>query len=103
MKRLRKFIPSEDNLKDAFFKLIKSSQHHFKPLSKYFLPVTLPNGLTVATLCYEQTAAEQVLGVKYLPFVSSKDRKLFNLLFTNAHILHTGPFSLHLNKSTTCA
>ena len=71
--RLRIFIPSEDNLKDAFFKLIKSSQHHYRPLFKFFLPVNLPNGLTVATLCYDQKAAEEVLGVKYLPFVSSKD------------------------------
>ena len=90
MRRLRKFAPSEENLKDAFFQLIKSSQHHYKPSSKYFLPVNLPNGLTVATLCYDQKAAEDGLAVKYLPFVSSKDCQLFNLLFTDAHFLHTG-------------
>ena len=84
-------------------KLIKSSQDHYKPSSKYFLPVNLANGLTVATLRYDQKAAEEVLGVKYLPFVSSKDRQLFKLLFINAHIMHAGPFSLHLNKSTTAA
>ena len=36
MGRLRKFVPSDENLKDAFVKLIKSSQAHYKPSSKYF-------------------------------------------------------------------
>ena len=67
MGTLRKFVPSDENLKDAFFKLIKSSQAHYKPSSKYFLPVNLENGLTVAILCYDEKAAEQVLGVRYLP------------------------------------
>ena len=103
MGRLRKFVPTDANLKDAFYKLIKSSQAHYKPSSKYFLPVILENGLTVASLRYDEKTAEQVLGVRYLPLVSSQDRQLFKLLFLNAHTINAGPFSLHLNKSTTAA
>ena len=76
MHRLRQFKPSKANLKDAFFKLVRSSQAYFKPSSKYFLPIVLENGLTVASLCYEEKTAEQVLGVRYLPLVSSSDRHL---------------------------
>ena len=36
MQTIRKFKPTEANLKDAFFKLDRSSQEHFKPSSKYF-------------------------------------------------------------------
>ena len=80
MERLRKFVPTDADLKDAFFKLVRSSQAHFKPSSKYFLPVVLENGLTVASLRYDEKTAEQVLGVRYLPLVSSQDRQLFKLL-----------------------
>ena len=76
MQRLRKFKPTDADLKDAFFKLVRSSQAYFKPSSKYFLPIVLENGLTVASLRYDEKTAEQVLGVRYLPLVSSSDRQL---------------------------
>ena len=103
MQTIRKFKPTEANLKDAFFKLVRSSQVHFKPSSKYFLPIVLENGLIVASLRYEEKTAEQVLGVKYLPLISSSDSQLIKLLFYNAHCINAGPFTLHLNKSTTAA
>ena len=95
--KLRSFVPSEENLKDAFYQLIKSSQMHYKPSSKQFLPTKLANGLTVASLRYDQKSAEEVLGIRYLPILSFKDKKLFHLLFLNCHQLHTGPFTIHLN------
>ena len=103
MQRIRQFKPTEANLKDAFFKLVRSSQTYFKPSSKYFLPIVLDNGLTVASLRYEEKTAEQVLGVKYLPLISSSDHQLIKLLFHHAHCISAGPFTLHLNKSTTAA
>ena len=42
-------------------------------------------------------------GIKYLPLVSSSDRQLIKLLFHHAHCISAGPFTLHLNKSTTAA
>ena len=62
MEKIRKFKPSQEDLKTAFYQLVKSSQTHFKPSSKYFLPIVLKNGLTVASLRYEEKAAEEVLG-----------------------------------------
>ena len=103
MERLRRFVHTDANLKDAFFKLIRTSQAHYKPSSKYFLPIILENGLTVASIRYKEKTAEQVLGVRYLPLVSSQDRQLFKLLFLNSHTITAGPFSLHLNKSRTAA
>ena len=81
MQRIRQFKPTEADLKNAFYKLVRSSQTYFKPSSKYFLPIVLNNGLTVASLRYEEKTAEQVLGVKYLPLISSSDHQLIKLLF----------------------
>ena len=63
----------------------------------------MENGLIVASLRYEEKTAEQVLGVKYLPLISSSDTMSIKLLFYNAHCINAGPFTLHLNKSTTVA
>ena len=81
MEKIRKFKPSQEDLKTAFYQLVKSSQTHFKPSSKYFLPIVLNNGLTVASLRYEEKTAEEVLGIKFLPLISSSDHKLIKILF----------------------
>ena len=67
------------------------------------MPIELKNGLTVASLRYEEKAAEEVLGCKFLPLISSSDKKLVKVLFNFAHVITAGPFSLHLNKSATIA
>ena len=43
MEKLRKFKPTKEDLKTAFYQLVRSSQTHFKPSSKYFLPIVLTN------------------------------------------------------------
>ena len=48
MEKIRNFKPSQENLSTAFYQLVKCSQTHFKPSSKYFMPIVLNNGLTVA-------------------------------------------------------
>ena len=75
LSKIRKFKPTQENLKNAFYQLVRSSQTHFKPSSKYFLPVTLNNGLIVASLRYEEKTAEEILGIKFLPLISSHDHK----------------------------
>ena len=99
LERIRKYKPSQANLTYAFHQLVRSSQNHHRPTSKYFLPTELPNGLTVTSLRYEEKAAEAILGCKFLPLISSADKKIVKILFNNAHIITAGPFSLHLNKS----
>ena len=103
MEQIRNYKPSQEDLTCAFYQLVKSSQTHYKPTSKYFLPIELKNGLTVASLRYEEKAAEEVLGCKFLPLISSSDKKLIKVLFNFAHCISAGPFSLHLNKSATIA
>ena len=103
LSQIRKFKPTQENLNNAFFQLVRSSQMYYKPSSKYFLPVTLKNGLIIASLRYEEKAAEEVLGVKFLPLISSSDTKFIKILFHFAHCVSAGPFSLHLNKSGTIA
>ena len=103
MEQIKKYKPSKEDLSYAFYQLVKSSQTHFKPTSKYFLPIELKNGLTVASLRYEEKAAEEVLGCKFLPLISSSDKKLIKVLLNFAHCISAGPFSLHLNKSATIA
>ena len=103
LERIRKYKPSQADLTYAFHLLIRTSQSHNKPSSKYFLPTELPNGLIVTSLRYEESAAEAILGCKFLPLISSQDKKMVRLLFYNAHIISAGPFSLHINKSATIA
>ena len=101
--KIRKFVPTDDNLQQAFYQLVKSSQMHYVPNSKQFLPTKLPNGLMVASLRYDQKTAQEILGIRYLPIISSKDANLINLLFLYCHQLHSGPFTMHLNKTATNA
>ena len=100
---IRKYKPTQHDLCSAFYKIIRSSQSFHKPSTKYFLPVTLSNGLITASLRYEEKKAEEILGVKFLPLISSQDTKLIRVLFDYAHTLPAGPFALHLNKSATLA
>ena len=103
LSKIREFKPTQQNLSNAFYKLIRSSQFFYKPSTKYFLPITLKNGLITASLRYEEKRAEEVLRVKFLPLISSSDTKLIKILFDYAHTVSAGPFALHLNKSATMA
>ena len=103
LKLIRNYKPSSQELSSAFYKIIRTSQYNNKPSTKYFRPITLSNALITASLRYEDKKAEELLGVKFLPLVSSQDTNLIRVLFDNAHILPAGPFSLHLNKSATLA
>merc|ERR1711867_126368 len=102
MKLLKSYKPSSMEMSDAFYKLVKTSQSIKPPSSKYFKPV-VTNSLIVASLRLEDAKAEELLGVRFLPLVSSKDSDLIRVLFYHAHVLDAGPFSLHLNKSGTLA
>ena len=103
LKIIRKYKPSSQELSSAFYKIIRTSQSFHRPSTKYFRPVTLSNALITASLRYEDKKAEEILGVKFLPLVSSQDTKLIRVLFDYAHTLPAGPFALHLNKSATLA
>ena len=76
---IRKYKPTQHDLCSAFYKIIRSSQSFHRPSTKYFLPVTLSNGLITASLRYEDKKAEEILGVKFLPLVSSQDTKLIRV------------------------
>ena len=52
MEKIRQFKPTEEDLKTAFYQLVRSSQTYFKPSSKYFLPIVLNNGLDTCNECF---------------------------------------------------
>ena len=87
---------------EAFLKLVKTSQSLYPPSSKYFKPV-VHNSIVIASLRFEDSKAQELLGVRHLPLISSKDVDLVKLLFLHAHVLDAGPFNLHLNRGGTLA
>ena len=97
---VRNFKPTEVEMYNAFLMLVKTSQTLHPPSSKYFKP-QLKDSILVASLRFDDSKAEEILGVRHLPLISSKDVDLVKLLFLKGHILETGPFNLHLNKGGT--
>ena len=91
---VKQFKPSPNEMYEAFLKLVKTSQSFYPPSSKYFKPV-VSNSIVIASLRFEDSKAQELLGVRFLPLISSKDVDLIRLLFLHAHVLDAGPFSLH--------
>ena len=99
---VKQFKPTENEMYQAFLKLVKTSQNLYSPSSKYFKP-EVHNSIIIASLRFDDTKAQELLGVRHLPLISSKDVDLVKLLFLHGHILDAGPFNLHLNKGGTLA
>ena len=102
MGSVKQFKPSPNEMYEAFLKLVKTSQSFCPPSSKYFKPV-VSNSIVIASLRFEDSKAQELLGVCFLPLISIKDVDLIRLLFHHAHVLDAGPFSLHLNRGGTLA
>ena len=96
---VRNFKPTELEMYKAFLMLVKTSQTLYPPSSKYFKQ-ELKDSILVASLRFDDSKAEEILEVRHLPLISSKDVDLVKLLFLKDHILETGPFNLHLKGCT---
>ena len=95
-KNSQTFSPPLKNPK--FFRLFENTS----PSSKYFKP-QVSNNIIIASLRYDDKTAQEMLGTRFLPLLSSKDVPLVKLLSNQAHILQAGPFDLHLNRGGTLA
>merc|ERR1712236_35475 len=102
MDSVKQFKPSPNEMYEAFLKLVKTSQSFYPPSSKYFKPV-VSNSIVIASLRFDDKKAQEMLGVRFLPLISSKDVNMVRLLFHQAHVLQAGPFDLHLNRGGTLA
>ena len=86
MDLLKQFKPSPNEMYEAFLKLVKTSQSFYPPSSNYFKPV-VTNSIVIASLRFEDSKAQELLGVRFLPLISSKDADLIRLLFHHAKFL----------------